>query len=384
MFSALQSTFENMTEYKDAIRAASGKLEYLFQPDGRLAFQISGDMRALYMVAVSMDGSHFVDEVPAVGIGGTAVYRQPSVVAYVQSDEQGMWGRNCPACERYFRTTHISHDSVCPYCAMSAPSLTFISKAQRLYIAASYDAFARAMLTHKNTSLSLDDITDKTPAWHYSEEKQQTHFKCKTDRCEVETDILGIYGFCPRCGRTNARGAFSDVMNRFLTRWEETNKSVTDRNQRAEVWADLTVKSVTEFETLAKHLRRKLLVFPMTRKRKEELEELNFQNPLEADPALRQWFDIGVIEWSGNETTPLRSLKDAELPFIKKMLQRRHILVHNSGVVDENYLKLSGDTQARLHERIRVASNDAKRFVQLVTEMGMNLLDGVEEGFMEA
>jgi hypothetical protein len=55
-----------MAEYKDAIRAASGKLEYLFQPDGRLAFQISGDMRALYMVAVSMDGSHFVDDVPAV------------------------------------------------------------------------------------------------------------------------------------------------------------------------------------------------------------------------------------------------------------------------------------------------------------------------------
>jgi len=176
-----------MAEFKDKIRAAGGKLEYLFQPDGRLAFRISGNsssgMRAMYMVAVSMDGSHFVDEVPAVGIGGTAVYRQPSVVAYVQSDEQGMWGRNCPACERYFRTTHIFHDFVCPYCAKSAPSLTFISKAQRMYIAASYDAFARAMLTHKDTSLSLDDVTDnapnlddvtnKTPAWHYSDWKQR-------------------------------------------------------------------------------------------------------------------------------------------------------------------------------------------------------------------
>jgi hypothetical protein len=387
-----------MAEFKDKIRAAGGKLEYLFQPDGRLAFRISGNsssgMRAMYMVAVSMDGSHFVDEVPAVGIGGTAVYRQPSVVAYVQSDEQGMWGRNCPACERYFRTTHIFHDSVCPYCAKSAPSLTFISKAQRMYIAASYDAFARAMLTHEDTSLSLDDVTDKapnqddvtdkTPAWHYSEEKQQTHFKCKTDGCGVETDILGIYGFCPRCGRTNARVAFSDVIDRMLARWAEAEKAVTDREQRAEVWADLTVKSVTEFETLAKHLRRKLLISPMTPKRREELEALNFQSPLEADVSLRQWFDIGIVQWSGNAASAPRALKDTELPFITKMLQRRHILIHNSGVVDEGYLKLSGDTQARLHERIRIPSKECRHFVELVREMGLNLLDGVELGIVEA
>ena len=56
-----------MAEFKDAIRAAGGKLEYLHQSDGRLAFQISGDMRAVYMVAVSMDGLRLLDTVPAVG-----------------------------------------------------------------------------------------------------------------------------------------------------------------------------------------------------------------------------------------------------------------------------------------------------------------------------
>jgi len=341
-------------------------------------------MRALYMVAVSMDGTHFIDDVPAVGIGGTAVYRQPSVVAYVQSDEQGMWGRNCPACERYFRTTHISHDSVCPYCAEPAPSLAFISKAQRVYIAASYDAFGRAMVTGKNTSLDLADITDATPAWHYAEEKQQTHFKCQTDGCGVETDILGIYGYCPRCGRTNARPAFNESMTRMLTRWEETDKKVSDRNARSEVWDDLTVKSVTEFETLAKHLRRSLLTFPMTRSRRQAVEELSFQTPLQADIALRQWFDIGIVEWKGNATTPPRAVKQLELPFVTKMLQRRHILIHNSGVVDGDYLRLSGDNQVRLDERIRIPSNEAKHFVEVIREMGLNLLDGVEFGFEEA
>jgi len=373
-----------MAEFKDAIRAAGGKLEYLHQSDGRLAFQISGDMRALYMVAVSMDGLRLLDTVPAVGYGQAAVYPQPSVVAYVQSDEQGMWGRNCPACERYFRTTHIFHTSVCPYCAKPAPSLTFISKAQRLYIAASYDAFARAMLTGKNTSLDLADVTDATPAWHYAEEKQQTHFKCQTDGCDIETDILGIYGYCPRCGRTNARPAFNDAMTRMLTRWDQTDKTVTDRNARGEVWDDLTVKSVTEFETLAKHLRRRLLTFPMTRSRRQQLEELNFQTPLQADDSLRQWFDIGVVTWNGNAKIPPRAVRQLELPFITKMLQRRHILIHNSGIVDDDYIKLSGDKQVRLDERIRIPSNEAKHFVEVIREMGLNLLDGVEFGFEEA
>jgi hypothetical protein len=240
------------------------------------------------------------------------------------------------------------------------------------------------MLTGKNTSLDLADVTDATPAWHYAEEKQQTHFKCQTDGCGVETDILGIYGYCPRCGRTNARPAFNESMTRMLTRWEETDKKVSDRNARGEVWDDLTVKSVTEFETLAKHLRRRLLTFPMTRSRRQAVEELSFQTPLQADIALRQWFDIGIVEWKGNATTPPRAVKQLELPFVTKMLQRRHILIHNSGVVDGDYLRLSGDNQVRLDERIRIPSNEAKHFVEVIREMGLNLLDGVEFGFEEA
>jgi hypothetical protein len=45
---------------------------------------------------------------------------------------------------------------------------------------------------------------------------------------------------------------------------------------------------------------------------------------------------------------------------------------------------LSGDNQVRLDERIRVSSRDARHFVEVVSEMGLNLLDGVEYGFEEA
>jgi hypothetical protein len=170
----------------------------------------------------------------------------------------------------------------------------------------------------------------------------------------------------------------------MLTRWGETSKTVTDKNARGEVWDDLTVKSVTELETLAKHLRRRLHLIPMTPSRRREFEALNFQKPLQADESLRKWFDIGLATWNGNATSPPRAIKDSELPFITRMVQRRHILIHNGGVVDDEYMRLSGDTQARLGERIRISSNEAKHFVEVVHDMGLNLLDGVELGLEEA
>jgi len=82
-----------MSEFKDKIPAAGGNVEFLYDPaHGGIATRISGFIRAMYLVAVSVDGRHLLSTVPASGIGQTVVYPQPSVVTYIQSDEQGMWG----------------------------------------------------------------------------------------------------------------------------------------------------------------------------------------------------------------------------------------------------------------------------------------------------
>jgi hypothetical protein len=378
------TSLPQMSEFKDKIPAAGGKIEFIYHPERGIATQISGfGFRGMYLVAVSMDGRHLLSTVPAGGIGQMMVYPRPSVLTYIQSDEQGMWGRNCPRCEKYFRTNHVAGDTCCPYCAAGASSLDFISKAQHTYIQAFYDAWARAHLQRTNTSLDVAAITDQTPAWHYSEEKQQVHFKCDTPDCHTETDMLGDgYGYCPRCGRTTARKLFPEFMDEMLTRLETTKNTVSDEKERGKIWEEMTVKSVTKFEALAKHLRRRVLCLPMTAKRRKQLEDLNFQRPLQADKSLVDWFDIGVLEWAGNDITPKRTVL-TDSAFITKMLQKRHILIHSDGIVDQDYLDRSGDSGVRLDERIRVRSHEAKRFVETVRAMGANLLDNVEYGFSE-
>ena len=369
-----------MSEFKDKIPAAGGEVDFLYDtPTGQLAIQSSGSgFRAMYLVAVSLDGRALLSTVRAGGIGQTMVYPQPSVLTYIQSDEQGMWGRNCPLCEKYFRTNHIMGETCCPYCAVWEDSLAFVSEDQRKYITAYYDAFARAYTGKKSTRLAMSDITDQNSAWHYDEEKQQTHFTCSTKDCRTQTDILGEYGYCPRCGRTTARRIFADRMTKMLARWEEVDRTTSDRSERGEIWEDMTVKCVSELEALAKHLRRRLLLVPMTARRKKQLEELSFQQPFAADDALTQWFDVGLLNWPGDAATNQRTVPESDIPFIKKMLQKRHILIHALGVVDEDYIALSGDTQVRLGERIRVRSNEAKRFIEAINIMGNNLLDNLE------
>jgi hypothetical protein len=92
----------------------------------------------------------------------------------------------------------------------------------------------------------------------------------------------------------------------------------------------MTIKSVTKFEALATHLRRRLLCLPMTPKRRKQLEALSFQSPLQADKSLVEWFDISVLEWVGNGVTPKRKVP-TDAAFITKMLQKRHVLTHTEG-----------------------------------------------------
>ncbi len=372
-----------MSEFKDKIPAAGGKVEFLCDDaTGGITSHVSCvSFTALYQVAVSMDGRHLLSIVPVTGIGVMPVYPKPSVLTFLQSDEQGMWGRNCPACQKYFRTNHVLEVTYCPYCAVAAPSLAFISKDQSRYITSCYDAFARALREKKNTAVELTDITDRNPAWHYSEEKQQFHFRCSEQGCDRETDILGEYGYCPQCGRTNARKLFRERIENMLNRWADVDKDVSDKKARRLVWEDMTKNIVGDFEHLAKHLRIKLLNFPMTPNRRKRLEELNFQQPLQANESLMQWFDIGLLTWPGNTTTPKRMVPDSDLPFIRKMIQKRHILIHSGGIVDHDYLALSGDTQVQLGERIRIRSNEAKRFIGIISTMAENLMDNVEYRF---
>jgi len=83
---------------------------------------------------------------------------------------------------------------------------------------------------------------------------------------------------------------------------------------------------------------------------------------------LERWFDIDVF----------KNINEVERRFVNLMMHRWHIVTHNAGKVDEDYLAHSGDTSCKLNQRIRIRSAEVKRLLPLVRKICDNLLNGFE------
>ena len=151
-----------------------------------------------------------------------------------------------------------------------------------------------------------------------------------------------------------------ELENAFHT----ADKTLTDRSARAAEWERINTLCFTEVETLANHFRKLLLLIPSTPNRRNELANTSFQRLIDASQKLLDWFGIDVF----------KGITVDEQAFLTLTLQRRHITVHNGGVVDEDYLRKSGDTSARLHQKIQIRSREIRRLIPIVRTACTNFL----------
>jgi hypothetical protein len=68
-------------------------------------------------------------------------------------------------------------------------------------------------------------------------------------------------------------------------------------------------------------------------------------------------------------------LSDNELCEMNLMFQRRHLYEHNGGIVDEKYIKKSGDDSYKVGQRLVIHNNDVVRFIRIVKQ----LTDGLKQ-----
>jgi hypothetical protein len=347
-----------MTEFKE-IAHSGGKIEFNHETDG-LSQSISNSKPtacSMFQVCISYQGE-LLDFVPIRDIGVTVPYPQPSICAFVISDIEGMFGRSCPNCKSYFRTDPPRQFMFCPYCKIKANNVKFTTDNQKEFLSSYYATLCSAMSEKKSITIDLDeqvdDLSDNTAKWVYKETKQQTLHRCET--CKFRFDILGEYGCCPSCGKLNA----VKILNSKL------DGLVNDFKQQP----DVVVKQViSEFEAMAKDVQRCLILLPETPQREvEAVKKINFQRIFDARDKLDKWFGIELF----------KGLNSDDENFIKVMLGRRHILIHNGGRVDQQYLDKTNDAEVRLNQTIKVTEEEVKKLIELIRICANNLLEGVE------
>ena len=348
-----------------------GKIELIRNDEG-VAMRVSGKggRMAWVQMGIALDGSKMAFW-PVRGVD-MRPQREPApmVPAFLPTDKTGLWGRRCPNCNGYFRTDGIREQMGCAYCGCHAPAAAFTTENQHEFLNAQRRLWLTAFDGGKEVIIDLDTIASELPAnrpvWTPSEHKQQFQFRC--ERCRTLTDILGEYALCPACRRRNNLAVVSAHLEALDAEFNSARSKLQDRHERERKWESLLPRYVSTWEAMANDLQKQLSLLPMTPKRRKELASLSFQQAEEANQSLEEWFGIDF----------LMDLKEEDRRFLTRIFNRRHLLVHKAGRVDEEYLRKTGDESVKLHQRIRVRSTEIARLSKLLRLCSSRLFKGFE------
>lgn len=354
------------------ISHSGGNIELHFEEPDSVSLEFSNSSSgpaALFQVGVSLDGKR-LQYWPFVGMDTRKpVPASPMVPALIISDEEGFFGRSCPKCKSYFRVDHPSELMRCPYCGHEDGNIAFITKNQLHFVDNIRRAFVAAFNARKSITIDLgklaSELPDNRPGWVYSEERQQHQYECA--KCKRKYDILGEYAGCPTCGKRNSLQVFEKHIAEVEQEFAKADAEIKDRLERQIEWEKLT-RCISDFEAMARDIQTQLLLFPMTPKRRKDLQNLSFQNLLNANEALLKWFGFEI----------LCGVSEDDKIFLNRMFNRRHVLTHNGGRIDQTYLDNTKDSTVRLNEQISVKSKELKRITPLLRTVAQNLFRAFE------
>jgi hypothetical protein len=259
------------------------------------------------------------------------------------TDENGLTGRQCPSCRRYFKLkfgtglpVEITH---CPYCETEADGSEYLTPEQQEYalsvalpeinrrvIAPMMRDFGKSLQrTSREASrnslikfdIKLDYRENHIPVAHYRERELETNVTC--DNCLLEFAVYGVFASCPDCAQMNATGVFQKSLEaaaRRLGLYEDA----ADADTREAVLADAITGSVAVFDAVGKQLRRRFA--DLLPERPPNL----FQNLDALERALAKM---------GGPTLTV-ALGEPAYEDLRLMFQVRHVYIHNLGVVDES------------------------------------------------
>lgn len=309
----------------------------------------------------------------------------------IHSDEKGYFDRECPNenCLYTFKINmqdwkeKVSDDEVhCPMCGHIDTADKWWTQEQlesMQEIAASYamsmitkeldKAFGKlARSTRNNKFLKITykpsrKITFQNNPIGQSEE-WETDITC--EKCGTRYSVIGSAYFCPCCGHNSAVSAFNestDSIEKMLKSLPEMKQLLTESYSRdkAETMCRGLLESslgdiVSAFQKFASCHYDKLT---------GEISRVNdFQIIEKGSQLFKDAAGKGYEEW----------LSDQELHDMNMLFQRRHLIEHNNGMVDQKYVDKSGDHSYVIGQRLVVKENDAYALLAIIKKLAKGLM----------
>lgn len=291
------------------------------------------------------------------------------IPAPISSDEDGYFDRECPSKECQFQfKVHMEDWKVkvrdeevfCPFCGHVADSTEWNTEKQLEHfkqVAVSHvkstvssalrrDADRWNRRQSRNSFISMTMKVDNRPQQVSvpPEAAEPMRLRILCPACKCRYAVIGAAYFCPSCGHNAADQVFTQTIvgiRKSLEALRTVRTAIQDADT-AETTTLLIIENglqnaVTAFQRCAEAM---FATLPTSSAARQSA----FQNLAEGN---QLWKDATGKSY-GNH------LSEDELARLVLSFQQRHLLAHTQGIVDENYLRKSGDTRYRLGQRIVV------------------------------
>ncbi len=182
------------------------------------------------------------------------------------------------------------------------------------------------------------------------------------ENCGCRYSFVGAAYFCPSCGKNSASHTFLQTLATIRTAagLGETLRSTLGPDEAEVMTRALLEKAmqdtVTSFQLLA-----------------EQLYEARTGKTARRNAF--QSLDAGSELWAAELSASYEQLLDAAaVQRLRVYYQQRHLLAHQQGIVDCEYVSRSGDTSYAVGQRLVIKGSAILEFADLVERLGTALL----------
>lgn len=293
-------------------------------------------------------------------------------------DQDGYLGRECPECEEYFKITPgtgITEGEPpchCPYCGHCANQDQFFTKEQIRYAESVVMKQVSDAMTKDLKSLEFDikpkgafgiGISMKVKSQpmrirRYSEIELEEEVVC--DNCTLRYTVFGSFAYCPDCGRHNSRQILDKNIDLALKMIDLA--ADVDAKIGQQLIDDALENGVSAFDGFG---RETCCVNKDKANDPAKAENVSFQNLTRAQQKVVNLFGIDLCG----------ALAAVEWEFVGRCFQKRHLLAHKMGVVDDTYMQMTNDPDLAVGRKVPIQADEVRNMLGHLTTLGMFLSD---------
>ena len=297
----------------------------------------------------------------------------------IQRDSDGSIGRECPSaeCEGYFKIvpgTGLQGGDLpchCPYCGHTAQHDHFWTQDQIEYARSAAlhqvgEAIHRDLksleFSHKPRGAFGIGVSMKVkrgrpiPIHHYREKRLETDVVCVN--CTLRYSVYGVFAFCPDCGEHNSLQILEkslDVVSKMIDLSGDIEQELSEK-----LIENALEDCVSAFDGCGRELCR---VHASRALDAEKAQRVSFQDLLGARKKV-------IAQFSVDLATPLAP---GDWDEAANLFQKRHLVAHKLGVVDQDYVDKTGDAQAVVGRKVPIGASEVNQLANHVRAIARGL-----------